>query len=176
MDTPAGTAPVEPVIGMFAGTWDLLHPGHLIALREARSMCDRLVVALQVNPKIDRPWKDFPSETVFERWTRLSACQYVDVIVPYETENDLFNLLVGHGIHRRFIGDDWTLPPDQGAVNVTVDLGSWQNGAYKEVSWLRECEELDIEIVMIRRKHNYSSSLLKEIVSKNVDGNKTLRI
>lgn len=72
---------------------DLCHAGHLAMLEEAKTQCDYLIVALHTNPQIDRPTKNKPVESVFERWMRLAACKWVDEIIPYDTEEDLVNLL-----------------------------------------------------------------------------------
>ena len=42
-------------------TFDLLHAGHIAMLREAKSQCDYLICALQIDPSIDRPEKKFTS-------------------------------------------------------------------------------------------------------------------
>ena len=35
------------VVGITASTFDLLHAGHVAMLREAKSVCDHLICALQ---------------------------------------------------------------------------------------------------------------------------------
>ena len=47
-------------IGITASTFDLLHSGHCAMLREAKSVCDYLICALQNDPSIDRPGKNKP--------------------------------------------------------------------------------------------------------------------
>lgn len=79
--------------GFTAGAFDLCHAGHLAMFEEARKQCEWLIVGLHTNPQIDRPEKNKPIETVFERYVRLRACKWVDEIIPYDTENDLVNLL-----------------------------------------------------------------------------------
>lgn len=79
--------------GFTAGAMDLCHPGHLAMLEEARAQCDWLIVGLHTNPQIDRPQKNKPLESTFERWVRLKACKWVDEVIPYDTEADLVNLL-----------------------------------------------------------------------------------
>lgn len=79
--------------GFTAGAFDLCHPGHLAMLEEAKTQCDWLIVGLHTNPQLDRPEKNKPIESVFERYLRLRACKWVDEIIPYDTERDLRNLL-----------------------------------------------------------------------------------
>ena len=44
----------EERVGIVASCFDLFHAGHVLMLMEARENCDRLVVALQSDPTIDR--------------------------------------------------------------------------------------------------------------------------
>lgn len=75
--------------GIYAGVWDLLHPGHLFALRYAMARCDRLTVAINIDPTVDNPKKQKPIETVEEREKRLHACKYVDSAIAYTGEKEL---------------------------------------------------------------------------------------
>jgi len=127
--------------GFTCGAFDLLHPGHLAMLRECKQHCDKLIVGLQTNPTIDRPSKNKPVQTVFERWLQLDAIKWVDQVIPYSTEKDLENLFGVLDINVRFIGMDH--------IN---DVPTAQ-----EV-----CKQRNIEIVYNTRYHSYSSSELRE--------------
>ena len=77
-------------VGITFSTFDLLHAGHIAMLREAKNQCDYLIVGLQSDPTIDRPdSKNSPIQTMFERYLQLKAVEYVDEIIPYQTERDL---------------------------------------------------------------------------------------
>ena len=95
------------VIGFTASTFDLLHAGHIIMLREAKDQCDHLIVGLQVDPSIDRPEKNKPVQTVVERYTQLQAVKYVDEIIPYSTEQDLEDILNLLPIDIRILGVEY---------------------------------------------------------------------
>jgi len=95
-------------IGFTCGAFDLLHAGHIVMLKEAKSECDHLIVGLQTDPSIDRQNKNQPIQSVFERYVQLSAVKYVDEIIPYDTEQSLLDLLEATLIHIRFIGEDWS--------------------------------------------------------------------
>jgi len=61
------------IIGFTCSTFDLFHAGHIIMLKEARTVCDRLIVGLQTDPTIDRPsTKNKPVQSMFERYKRIS--------------------------------------------------------------------------------------------------------
>lgn len=93
--------------GFTAGAFDLLHPGHILMLKEIREQCDYLIVGLHTDPTIDRPEKNKPIETIKERMIRLEGCKYVDEIILYDTEEDLYNLLKKLKPDIRFMGADW---------------------------------------------------------------------
>ena len=124
--------------GFICGAFDLLHPGHLYTLKECRKRCDSLIVGLHVNPQEERPEKNKPVESVFERYVRLLSCKYVDTIVPYENNNDLMNLLNTFDIDVRFLGEDYKGHEDK---IIGFDI---------------------LPIEYIPRKHNYSSTELRK--------------
>ena len=130
-------------VGIIASSFDLFHAGHVLALYEAKQNCDRLVVALQSDPTIDRSDKNKPVQGMFERYVQVKACVYVDDVIPYDTEADLYNLLAGYDWDIRFLGDDY--------IGRTDFTGS----------------NLDIPIHYCSRKHNYSSSSLRERIQKS---------
>jgi glycerol-3-phosphate cytidylyltransferase len=136
--------PVEkwrPNVGITFGAFDLLHAGHTTMLQKCREQCDHLIVGLQTDPTIDRPkTKQKPVQSVFERYAQLDACRWVDSIIPYDTENDLLNILSIVDARKRFLGHDYS-------------------GQYIYGEEL--CKERNIEIVFIERNHGYSSSNLR---------------
>jgi len=93
--------------GITASTFDLLHAGHILMLKEAKSVCDYLIVALQVDPTIDRPTKNQPIQSFYERWVQLSAVKYVDEIIPYTSEEELRTILQNYEIDIRILGDEY---------------------------------------------------------------------
>lgn len=97
----------KKIIGFTCGAMDLLHAGHVLMLKEIREQCDYLIVGLQTDPTLDRPEKQKPIETLEERIIRLEGCKYVDEIITYDTEVDLYNLLKKINPDVRFIGEDW---------------------------------------------------------------------
>lgn len=128
------------VIGFTCGAFDLLHPGHLAMLKDCKSQCDYLMVGLHTDPTIDRPSKNKPIQTVFERWVQLESCKFVDQIIPYDTEKDLENMMAVLNISKRFVGSDHS---------------------HKMVTGQMICEDRGIKIVFNNRMHSYSSSELR---------------
>ena len=130
-------------VGIVASCFDLFHAGHILMLHEAKKHCDQLVVALQSDPTIDRPEKNKPVQGMFERFIQVESCEYVDEVIPYDTEADLYNLLAGYDWDVRFLGEDYI-----GRTDFTgYDLG--------------------IPIHYCSRKHSYSSSGLRERIKNS---------
>lgn len=95
------------VVGFVASSFDLLHAGHVIMLKEAKTQCDYLICALQTDPTLDRKTKNKPIQSVFERYVQLQACKYVDEIVVYDTEKDLIDVLQSYPIDVRILGEEY---------------------------------------------------------------------
>ena len=94
-------------IGFTCSTFDLFHAGHIMMLKEAKTQCDYLIVGMQTDPTIDRDWKNKPVQSVFERFTQLQACKYVDEVIPYATEKELIDILCSYPIDVRIIGEEY---------------------------------------------------------------------
>ena len=98
----------EVKIGVTCSCFDLLHAGHVVMLQEAKAMCDYLICCLQVDPTLDRPsTKNKPVQSVFERYLQLSACKYVDEIIPYASEKELEDILLTINPDIRIIGEEY---------------------------------------------------------------------
>mgnify|MGYP006093786475 CR=1 FL=1 len=74
------------IVGLTASTFDLLHAGHIAMLREAKSVCDHLICALQIDPTVDRKEKNAPVQSIVERQAQLAAIKYVDEVVSFEDD------------------------------------------------------------------------------------------
>ena len=132
------------ITGFTASTFDLLHAGHVSMLREAKDQCDYLICALQVDPSLDRPEKNPPVQTLVERWTQLQAIKYVDEIIPYQTEQDLEDILKMFDFDVRIIGAEYKDKTFTGRAT---------------------CAARGIEIYFNRRDHRFSTSDLRRRVS-----------
>lgn len=93
--------------GFTCSCFDLFHAGHIMMLKEAKSVCDYLIVGLQTDPTIDRPEKNKPIQSVVERFIQLESCKYVDEVVVYATEKDLLDILYSYPINVRIVGEEY---------------------------------------------------------------------
>ena len=95
-------------VGFNCSSFDLFHAGHVTMLKMEKELCDWLVVALQVDPTIDRPGiKNKPTQSVYERYVQVQGCKYVDEILVYETEEDLLNMIKTQKIDIRFLSEEY---------------------------------------------------------------------
>lgn len=132
-------------IGLVTSTFDLLHAGHIMMLREAKSQCDYLIAALQTDPTVDRPTeKNEPVQSIVERYIQLSAVSYVDEIICYTTESDLIDIIQMFPITVRILGEEYR---DQ------------------DYTGREECKKRDIKIFFNQRDHRFSSTGLRKRVA-----------
>ena len=128
-------------IGFTCSTFDLLHAGHIAMLREAKSQCDYLICGLQTDPTIDRPKeKNPPVQSLVERYTQLAGVTYVDEIIPYQTEQDLMDILSMYPIDIRIQGEEYR---------------------DKYLTGREICRKRDIELYYNKREHRFSTSDLR---------------
>ena len=93
-------------VGFVASSFDLLHAGHLLFLKDAKRVCDHLIAALQIDPSADRSEKRAPIQSLEERRIQLEGCKYVDEIVDYTTEQELEGILKNIKPDIRILGSD----------------------------------------------------------------------
>lgn len=133
-------------VGITFSTFDLFHAGHVKMLEEAKGVCDYLIVGLQMDPTLDRPEKNKPTQSVVERYIQLKGCKFVDEIVPYATEQDLEDILRSFKIDVRILGDEY---------------------AEKDFTGRKYCEEKGIKLYYNKRDHRFSSSSLRKTVHEH---------
>jgi D-beta-D-heptose 7-phosphate kinase/D-beta-D-heptose 1-phosphate adenosyltransferase len=77
-------------IGFTNGCFDLLHPGHVKLLAEARAACDRLVVGLNDDASVRRlKGKGRPVQPVHARAEVLAALEAVDLVAVFPQDTPL---------------------------------------------------------------------------------------
>ena len=101
---------MENKTGFIASTFDIMHPGYVLMLKECKDNCNYLVAALHNDPKWERPDKNSPIMSLHERFLVLKSIRYVDEIAPYNSEDDLLNLLKFYKHDVRFLGSDYNKP------------------------------------------------------------------
>lgn len=129
-------------VGFTCSTFDLLHAGHIVMLKDAKAQCDHLIVALQTDPTIDRPdTKNKPIQSIVERYIQLEAVKYVDEIIVYQTEKDLEDLLLILPINVRILGEEYE---------------------HKDFTGKQICHKRGIEVYFNKREHSFSTTELRQ--------------
>lgn len=133
------------IIGYTTGVYDMFHIGHLNLLKNAKAMCDKLVVGVTVDELVRYKGKKatIPFE---ERIEIVRACRYVDAVVPQYDMNKL-QACKKLGASIMFVGDDW------------YNTDKWNK--YEE-----EFEKEGIKIVYFPYTKGISSTLLKKKTKK----------
>lgn len=147
LDETSLKLPILSSNGFTCGTFDLLHAGHILLLQYAKSKCNHLIVGLQVDPSVDRPEKNKPIQSLYERQLQLEACRYVDQIIVYETERDLELLCGSLHLDIRFLGEEYK---NKNFTGKQILLKRNPNFTFEYVD----------------RSHGFSSSELRDRVSK----------
>ena len=93
------------IVGYTSGVFDLFHVGHLNILRNAKSMCDKLIVGVTTDDLVSYKSKKavIPYD---ERMRIVRSIQYVDSVVPQESMDKL-EMWKKLKYDVLFVGDDW---------------------------------------------------------------------
>ena len=93
------------VIGYTTGVFDVFHIGHLNILRNAKALCDRLIVGVSTDELVKEKGKKV-IVSFKERIEIVRAIKYVDLAIPQERINKVeewYRLR----FDKVFVGDDW---------------------------------------------------------------------
>ena len=131
----------ECIIGYTAGVYDLFHIGHLNLLKNAKGMCDKLVVGVTVDELVSYKGKQamIPFE---DRIEIVRNVKYVDAVVP-QYDMDKLTMCKKLGAKILFVGDDW------------YGTEKWQN-------YEKEFSEAGIKIVYFPYTKGTSSTKIRQ--------------
>ena len=129
------------IIGYTTGVYDLFHIGHLNLLKNAKGMCDKLVVGVTVDELVQ--YKGKKAMIPFEdRIELVRCCKYVDAAVP-QYDMDKLTAAKKLGASYLFVGDDWY-------------------GTEKWKKYEKEFDEAGIKIVYFPHTKGVSSTKINE--------------
>lgn len=133
------------VVGYTTGVFDLFHVGHVNLLRNARSMCDRLIVGVTIDDLVLYKGKRavIPFE---ERIEIVRSNRHVDLAVPQETM-DKIDAWQRYKFNIMFVGDDW-----------------YQNERWKALD--AEFGDRGVRIVYFPYTKNTSSTLINQTLER----------
>ena len=93
------------ITGYTTGVYDLFHIGHVNILRNAKSLCDKLIVGVSTDELVS--YKNKKSVIPFEeRIEIVRSCKYVDLAVP-QFDMDKLDHQSRYKFDIMFVGDDW---------------------------------------------------------------------
>lgn len=93
------------IIGYTSGVYDLFHIGHLNLLKNAKGMCDKLIVGVTTDELVS--YKNKKAVIPFEeRLEIVRSIKYVDAAIPQE-DMDKFKMWEKIKFDVMFVGDDW---------------------------------------------------------------------
>lgn len=75
----------KEIIGFTIGVFDLFHIGHLNILKKAKSMCDKLIVAVSTDKFVEKYKNKKPIIPYKERIEIIKSIKYVDKVIPQNT-------------------------------------------------------------------------------------------
>ena len=93
------------VIGYTAGVYDLFHIGHLNLLKNAKGMCDKLIVGVTTDELVSYKGKH-PIIPFEDRIEIVRSIKYVDAVVP-QRDMDKVSMCKKLKAQILFVGDDW---------------------------------------------------------------------
>ena len=130
--------------GVIAGAFDIMHPGYIKMFKEAKEECDCLIILLHTDPSIERPYKMRPLLSPRDRKEMLESIKYVDDVIRYTYEEQLYHLLREGEFDIRFLGSDYINEPFTG-------------------------DDLKIDVHYLNRSHGWSATKLKYLIKESYD-------
>lgn len=129
------------IIGYTAGVFDLFHIGHLTLLKNAKALCDKLIVGVTVDELV--LYKGKHAMIPFsDRIEIIRNIKCVDAAVP-QYDMDKLSMCKKLGAQILFVGDDW------------YGNEKWQQ-------YEKEFAEAGIRIVYFPYTHGVSSTKIAE--------------
>ena len=135
----------KPVIGYTSGVYDLFHVGHLNLLKNAKGLCDKLIVGVSVDELV--AYKHKRAVIPFqERLEIVRSIKYVDTAIP---QDDLDKFKMWEQLHFDvlFVGDDW-----------------FKSERWQEME--KKFDEVGVRVVYFPYTKGTSSTLLTEALAR----------
>ncbi|MBR2630238.1 MAG: adenylyltransferase/cytidyltransferase family protein [Bacteroidaceae bacterium] len=132
------------VIGYTAGVFDLFHIGHLTLLKNAKALCDKLIVGVTVDELV--LYKGKHAMIPFsDRIEIIRNIKCVDAAVP-QYDMDKLTMCKKLGATMLFVGDDW-----------------YATDKWKEYE--KDFQEAGIKIIYFPYTHGVSSTKITEALT-----------
>lgn len=131
-------------IGYTTGVYDLFHIGHLNVLRNAKELCEYLIVGVSTDDLVQHEKNKTPVIPYEERIQIVEAIRYVDKVVPQLNKNKV-EAWENYHFDAMFVGSDWEGTP------------TWKR--FEE-----EFKPLGVDIIYLPHTDGTSSTLLTSVL------------
>jgi glycerol-3-phosphate cytidylyltransferase len=140
-------------LGYTTGVFDLFHIGHLNLLKNAKGLCDKLIVGVTVDELVAYKYKKaiIPFE---ERLEIVRSIKYVDAAIPQQ-EIDKFNVWKKLKFDILFVGDDW-----------------YQSESWQQME--KDLKSVNVRIIYFPYTKSISSTSLRDILIKERQENEII--
>ena len=135
--------------GYTAGVYDMFHIGHLNILKNAKELCDYLVVAVTTDELCFSRKKKYPIINLDDRMKIINSIKYVDEVIKQENMNKV-EAVLDNDCDVLFVGSDWK------------GTQSW-NRIEKEL------KKYNIDVVYLEHTDGISSTILREKVKVDTE-------
>lgn len=134
----------EMIIGYTTGVFDLFHIGHLNLLKNAKGLCDYLIVGCTTDKLVKERKNKSPVIPFDERVEILKSLKFVDCVVPQNSMNKL-EAWNRYRFDVMFVGDDWKDSPSWSTIE-------------------NEFKEIGVRIIYFPYTQKTSSTKINEIL------------
>ncbi len=134
------------VVGYTTGVFDLFHIGHLNLLKNAKGLCDKLIVGITTDELIINYKKKHAVIPFAERMEIVRNIKFVDAVVPQDSM-DKMEMQRKLKFDIMFVGDDW------------FDSEKWRK-------FDDQFEEVGVKIVYFPYTIGTSSTLINKILQE----------
>jgi len=135
----------KEIVGYTTGVFDLFHVGHLNILRNAKAICDKLIVGVSTD-ELSKYKGKTPIIPFGERIEIVGNIQFVDLAIP-QNDRDKFKAWEKLKYDVLFVGDDWY-------------------GSSKWKEFEEKFKEHGVKIVYFPYTKGTSSTLINKILQK----------
>lgn len=135
-------------IGYTAGVYDMFHVGHLNILKNAKALCEYLIVGVTTDELCYKRKNKYPVICEKERMQILDAIKFVDKVIPQENMDKL-SIVKQYHIDAVFVGTDWK------------GTDSWNK--YEKEFAVEKCE-----VVYLDYTNGISSTMLRRRLSSEM--------
>lgn len=130
------------IIGYTTGVYDMFHVGHLNILKNAKQLCDYLIVGVSTDELVIKEKNKTPVIPYTDRCKIVGAIKYVDEVVPQFDKNKMEAWKL-YKFNKMFVGSDWK------------GTDAWNE-------YERQFEAINVEIVYLDHTDGISSTILAQ--------------